>query len=57
LRLFFVVISVLTQGGSSWPLFRGKSRAGSPAAQDPDGALELDPVRVDVRLGGGLAPA
>jgi hypothetical protein len=33
----------------------GKCRVGGPAAQDPDGALELDPVRVDACLGGCLA--
>src|SRR5215471_10847470 len=32
----------------------GKSRVGGPAAEDADGALELDPVWVDVRFGGSL---
>src|SRR5712691_4080942 len=30
-------------------------RVGGPAADDPDGPLELDPVRVDAGLGGGPA--
>src|SRR3954465_9263476 len=33
----------------------GKSRVGDPAADGADGALRLDPVRVDPRRGGGGA--
>jgi len=33
----------------------GKGRVGDPAADDAHGALELDPVGVDVGLGGGPA--
>ena len=37
------------------PLLRGESRAGGPAADDADGALELDQVWVHSAGGGGLA--
>src|ERR1700677_3227129 len=33
----------------------GKSRVSGPAADDADGALELDPVRVDAGVRGGCA--
>src|SRR5215468_4823180 len=33
----------------------GKGRVSGPAADDPDGAQEFDPVGVDVGFGGGLA--
>src|SRR5208283_2022467 len=38
-----------------WRWLGGKSRAGGPAADDADGSLELDPVRVDARVRGGGA--
>lgn len=43
-------------GEGAFLLLRGKGRRVSgPAADDADGPLELDPVRADARLGGGLA--
>src|SRR5215471_20846909 len=33
----------------------GKGRVSGPAAEDMDGAQELDPVGVDVGFGGGVA--
>src|ERR1035438_7645636 len=38
-----------------WRWSGGKSRAVGPAADDADGSLELDPVRVDAGRGGGGA--
>jgi hypothetical protein len=38
-----------------WWCSGGKDRVGDPAAQDADGALELDPVRVDLGFGGRRA--
>ena len=42
-------------GEDALALVRGKSRVGDPAADDADGALELDAVRVDAGRGGGGA--
>src|SRR6266498_1936223 len=39
---------------SCWSGGKGR-RVGGPAADDADGALELDPVRVDACFGGGPA--
>jgi hypothetical protein len=43
-------------GEHAFPVVRGEGRRVSgPAADDPDGALEFDPVGVDACFGGGLA--
>src|SRR5260370_4284078 len=48
-------MSAITRARMRWACSGGKSRVGDPAADDADGALELDPVRVHAGGGGGLA--
>src|SRR5260370_31890198 len=48
-------MSAITRARVRWACSGGKSRVGDPAADDADGALELDPVRVHAGGGGGLA--
>src|SRR5258708_6243979 len=40
-------MSAITRARMRWACSGGESRVGDPAADDADGALELDPVRVD----------
>src|ERR1700728_876038 len=48
-------MSALTCARMAWACSGGKGRVSDPAAQDADGALELDPVRVDAGRGGRCA--
>src|SRR5258708_27498644 len=45
----------MTRARTRWRWSGGKSRVSGPAADDADGALELDPVGVDAGGGGGCA--
>src|ERR1700674_1625749 len=45
----------MTRARMRWRWSGGKSRVSGPAADDADGPLELDPVGVDARGGGGCA--
>src|SRR6266536_3153402 len=44
-----------TRSRVRWRWSGGKSRVSGPAADDADGPLELDPVRVNAGRGGGCA--
>jgi hypothetical protein len=46
------VISVITAASERRAWSGGKGRVSGPAADDADGAQELDPVGVDVGFGG-----
>src|SRR5712691_1274148 len=54
LRFLFLVMSAMTRARAARACSGGKSRADGPA-DDAQGALELDPVRVDPGAGGGGA--
>jgi len=55
-EVLFLVMSAMTVARmrSRWSGGKGR-RVSGPAADDPDSALEFDPVRVDGGFGGGLA--
>jgi len=52
-----LVMSAITATRDRRAWSGGKGRVCGPAADDPDGAQELDPVGVDVGFGGGVAAA
>jgi hypothetical protein len=55
-EVLFRVMPAMTASRMRFCCSGGKGRrVGGPAADDPDGALELDAVGVDVCLGGGPA--
>src|SRR5215471_19897751 len=54
LRFLFLVMSAMTRARAARACSGGKSRADGPA-DDAQGALEPDPVRVDPGAGGGGA--
>jgi hypothetical protein len=55
-RCFALVMSAMTLARMRSCCSGGKGRrVGGPAADDADGPLELDPVRVNGRFGGGPA--
>ena len=54
LRFLFLVMSAMTPARAARACSGGESRADGPA-DDAQGALELDPVRVDPGAGGGGA--
>src|SRR3984893_193075 len=55
LRCLFLVMSDLTCARMTGARSGGKGRVGDPAAQDADGPLELDAIRVDAGRGGRCA--